>query len=85
MKMFGVNIIYSAEESIKFREDWKDTLTPKRAKKLRAYEITNESDKFKKWKCSFGLLSTIKLHIQTVFKYWFNDRPKYLRWLNNQC
>lgn len=84
MKIFGVNIRYDEMETLAFKEQWKETLTPKRARKLRAYEITNEADRFQKWRCSFGFWSMIKLHVQTVLKYWFITRPKYLRWLNNQ-
>ena len=85
MKIFGVSIIYNETENLDFKEQWKDTLAPKKARKLRAYEITNESDRFRKWRCSFGFWSMIKLHIQTVLRYWFIDRPRYKRWLNNQC
>ena len=84
MKIFGVNIIYNEEETLLLKEQWKDRLSPKRASKLRAYEVTTEVDKFRKWRCSFGTCSTIKLHLSAVIKYWFCIYPKYLRRLINQ-
>jgi len=84
MKIFSVNIIFDEVETLRLKEQWKDRLTPKKAKKLRVYEVTTEADRFKKWRCSFGIWSTIKLHLSAVLKYWFDIRPKYLQRLSNQ-
>ena len=82
MRIFGVDVIYDAKETLKFKEQFSNQLTPKKARKLRAYEVTNLADRFRKWRCAFGFCDVLKIYFQTVIKYWFFIRPKYLRWLN---
>ena len=85
MRFFGVNVIYDRKETLKTIAEYKDKLPHKKLRKLRYYEVTNEFDRFRKYCFAFGFWGVLRIHFQTVLKYWFIDRPKYLRYLNMQC
>ena len=69
MKIFGVNIIYDEKETIYFREQFKDSIPPKKLSRLRAYEITNEFDGFRKYRCAFSLLGVFfRIYLFSIWR-----------------
>ena len=77
MKIFGVNIIYDQRETLLAIKNYKQQLPEKQLRKLRAYELTDEFDKFQKYRYAFGFWDIFKIHLQKVWDYWFIRRPKY--------
>ena len=70
MKIFGVNIKYDKNETLKCQREHENKIPMKKLRRLRAYEVTNEFDAFRKWRLSFSLLDTLRVHALTVFAYW---------------
>ncbi|MCL2765971.1 MAG: hypothetical protein FWD40_11955 [Treponema sp.] len=70
MKILGVTIIYDENETIHFRNQLKESGSKKNLDKLRVYELTDEFDKFRKYRCAFGSWDILKIHIHKVFSYW---------------
>jgi len=53
MKIFGVNIKYDEKETLQLKESFKSELSPDKIHRLRAYELTDEFDRFRKYRCAF--------------------------------
>jgi len=76
MSIFGVSIIYNADETLRLKEDWKVQLTPKKIRKLRVYDVTTEADRFRKYRIAVGFWGVLLVHIKSVFRYWFIIRSR---------
>jgi uncharacterized protein YhbP (UPF0306 family) len=70
MKIFGVNVAYDDKETKKAREDYKNEYPAWKLRKLRVYEVTDEFDRFRKYRFAFGFLDILIIHIQWVFRHW---------------
>jgi hypothetical protein len=76
MKIFGVNIIYDEEETKQLRAQFKDSLSSEKLRRLRAYEVTDKYDKFRKYRCVFNPWDFLCLHVWKVFDYWLFKRRR---------
>jgi len=72
MKLFGVGIRYDHGETARFKKECKNSMPLRKLRRLRAYEVTNEFDYFRKWRLSFSLLGVFRVHALTVFAYWIH-------------
>jgi len=77
MNIFGVSVIYDEKETLKAREDYKNEWPSEKLRKLRVYEITDEFDKFKKYRLTFGFKNVVRIPIQKVWDYWVFRRRRY--------
>jgi len=77
VKIFGVNIKYDEKKTLQLKENFKSELSPDKIRRLRAYELTDEFDCFRKYRCAFGFWDILKIHFQKVIDYWFVWRFKY--------
>jgi len=86
MKLFGLNIKYSHFRTFLERYDMRRNNIPEeKIRKTKVYFITDDIDLFDKYRLAFNFCDVIKIHLQTVLRYYFIKRPKYKRWLNNIC
>lgn len=88
MKIFYLTISYDGEETARLREDYKDTLPPKKLRGIRVYRLVDEYERSERYCCVFSPWGFLRLYFRRpagIGGYWVETLGKWIRKRTRVC